>query len=286
MIKTGISADCVCDLPEEYIKLHDIGIAYFYIKTSTGRFRDGDEIDSRNIIEYLEEGGERAETFEPTPEEYKEHFESVLKKYDEVIHICISSFTSSAYKNACDALELMGEKGSCVHVIDSHHLSTGMGHMIIRAVEMRDEGCEPLKIVDELISLKKRVSTSFITMNADYLYRNGRVNKSVRDISVSLRLYPVLTMKDGRMTLKNIQTGSYEGAVVRYIKSELRHSRRINKKRLFITHAGCTVKMLAAVKAEIEKLCSFDEVIVTTASATVSGNCGPGAIGVLFINDD
>ncbi|MCI7766567.1 MAG: DegV family protein [Oscillospiraceae bacterium] len=285
-MKTGISTDCVCDLPEEYLKLHDIGIAYFYIITATGRFRDGEEIDSRNIIEYLEEGGEKAETFEPTPDEYKELFEQYLGKYDEIVHICISSDTSAAYKNACEGLELMGDMSSRVHVIDSHHLSTGMGHMIIRAVDMRDKGSGAEEIVSEMESLKKRVSTSFITRNVDYLYRNGRVSKSVRDFSAAFRVYPVLTMKNGRMTLKNVQTGSYEKSVVRYIKSELRHNRKINKKRLFITHAGCTVRMINALKAEIERLYSFDEVIVTTASATVSSNCGPGAIGVLYIIDE
>lgn len=286
MKKIGITTDCVCDLPGEYLDLNDIGIAYFYILTGTGRFRDGYEIDSRNIIEYLENGGEKAETIEPTPSEYRELFGNYLEKYDEVIHICISSYTSNAYENALAAQKLMGEKGRSVHIIDSHHLSTGMGHMIIRAVEMRDKGCSSEEITEEMVSMKKKVSTSFIVMNADYLYRNGRISKTIRDISASLRIYPVLTMKDGKMTLKNIQSGSYEKAVVRYIKSELRSSRRIDKKRLFITHAGCTVKMIAGIKAEVEKLCSFDEVIVTTASATVSGNCGPGAIGVLYVKDN
>lgn len=285
MKKIGITTDCVCDLPEEYLEINDVGVAYFYITTSTGRFCDGSEIDSANIIEYLETGGEKAVTTEPDAHKYKDIFENYLKKYDEIIHICISSYTSISYQNALAALDLMGDKSKCVHIIDSHHLSTGMGHMIIKAVEMRDKGSSAEEIIAEMAVLKKKISTSFITMNADYLYRNGRVSKTVRDISVLFRLYPVLTMKNGKMTLKSIQIGNYEKSVTQYIKSELRHNKKIDKRRLFITHAGCKVKMIAEVKAKIEKLCKFDEVIVTTASATVSGNCGPGALGVLFIKN-
>ncbi|MGN0692774.1 MAG: DegV family protein, partial [Oscillospiraceae bacterium] len=65
----------------------------------------------------------------------------------------------------------------------------------------------------------------------------------------------------------------------------LRRDGRINKKRLFITYAGCSVKTVSEISAEAEKLCKFDEVIITRASATVSSNCGPGTLGVLFVYD-
>ncbi|MGN0674552.1 MAG: DegV family protein [Oscillospiraceae bacterium] len=285
MKRVGITTDCVCDLPEEYLALHDIDIVYFYITTATGRFRDGYEITSENIIEYLEKGGTKAETAEPTSGEYKDFFENSLKKYDEIIHICISSYVSGSVVNAKAALELMGDNGKRVHVIDSWHLSTGMGHMIIKAVEMRDGGSSADEIAAEMESMKKKVSSSFITRSADYLYRNGRAGKRVRDITEMFNLHPVLHMKDGKMTLKSIKTGNYDKAVLKYIKSELKHNRKINMKRLFITHACCSVKTIADVKLLAEKYCRFDEIIVTKASATVSGNCGPGAIGVLYVNE-
>ncbi|MGN0667305.1 MAG: DegV family protein [Huintestinicola sp.] len=283
MKRIGITTDCVCDLPDEYLAVNDIGIAYFYIKTDTGRFRDGYEITSENIIEYLESGGNKAETCEPTPEEFKELFEEKLKKYDEIIHICISSFVSNSIRNAGLGVELMGDDGKKVKVIDSWHLSTGMGHMIIRAVEMRDSGSTSEEIAAEMDSMKNKVSSSFITRSADYLYRNGRAEKIVKDITDMFSLHPVLYMKDGRMTVKNIKAGNYDKAILNYVKSELKNNKRINMKRLFITHACCSVKTIADVKQLVGKYCEFSEVIVTKASSTVSGNCGPGAIGVFFV---
>ena len=285
MKKLAITTDCVCDLPDEYFKLHGVGIVYFYITTASGRFRDGYEITSENVIEYLDCGGERAETNAPEPEEYKEFFEKQLKFCEEVIHISISSHISNSCPNALAAIKLMGEQGERVHIVDSGHLSTGMGHMVIKAVEMCEGGKSAEEIVSEMQELKKRVSTSFIAKNADYLYRNGRVSKSIRDICAALSLHPVLSMRDGKMGVKALQIGNYDKSVKRYIKSELRHNNNINKKRLFITHAGCTIKTLGEVKALSEKLCSFDEVLVTKASATISSNCGAGTVGVLYINE-
>lgn len=286
MSKIGITTDCVCDLPEEYFEIHDVGIVYFYITTDTGRFKDVYEIDSRNLIEYLEDGGKKAETNAPDPMEYKEFFEEQLKKYDEIIHISISDKISLSYKNALAALESMGADKERVKVVDSKHLSTGIGHIVIKAVDMRDSGCTAAEIVEEAECIRKCISTTFIAKNADYLYRNGRVSKAVKDVCSVLMLHPVLTLKGGHITLKTLQIGDYAKSVKRYIKSELRRSGRINKRRLFITHAGCTVDEIAEVRDEVRKLCSFDEVIVTKASATISSNCGAGTLGVLFVNEN
>ena len=67
------------------------------------------------------------------------------------------------------------------------------------------------------------------------------------------------------------------------IRKKLRNSDKIDKTRLFITHAGLPAKSIEAIKSEINKLCSFEEITVTKASATVSSNCGPGTVGVLFV---
>lgn len=46
-----------------------------------------------------------------------------------------------------DAIKDMDGSGRRVTVIDTENLSTGMGHMIIKAVEMRDSGCSTAEIV-------------------------------------------------------------------------------------------------------------------------------------------
>ena len=283
MKSIGITADCVCDLPEHYIKENGIGLMYFYITTDTGRFQDGYVITSDNILEYLEEGGAKAGTYAPRPEEYREFFERHLEQYDELIHIAISGQVSPSCHNAVAALDQMGERGKRVTVIDSLHLSTGMGHMVMRAAELRNSGRSSAEIAAALLPMREKIATTFITRSTDYLYRNGQVSKRVGSLSKLLMLHPVLTLKKGRISLQTVRIGNYENSVMRYVRSALKNSGRIDTRRLFITHAGCTVKMIAQIRAEVDKLCKFDEVIVTQTSATVSSNCGPGTVGLMYI---
>lgn len=283
MKRIGITSDCACDLPEEYFEMHDVGIMYFYITTDTGRFRDGCEVDSQNIIEYLERGGIKAATCAPQPMEYEIFFGKQLEKYDEIIHISLSDRLSNSYTNAQTALSFMGRDSGRVSVIDSEQFSSGMAFMIIKAVEMRDSGCSASEIIQECSRIRTCISTSFIAKNADYLYRNGLTGRAVRTVCSTMLIHPVLALKNGRVALKKLEIGDYGKSVRSYIRSELSHSKTIDRKRAFITHAGCGVEMLAAVRAEVKRLCCFDEVIVAKASATISSNCGAGSIGVLFL---
>ena len=284
--KICITTDCVCDLPDEMLRDNDIDIVYFYIDTDTGRFRDRSEITAQNIFEYLKNGGKKSVTGAPPPEEFVEVFSKKLKIYDEVIHIATGNKISASVANSKAAVERMGSLGERVHIFDSGHLSTGIGHIVLKAAEMVKNGVnDSEKILAELEKMREMVSSSFMADSADYLYRNGKVSKAVQVICSIFNIHPVLAMKNGYLELKSIQIGNYEKSALRYVRKELKGN-KIRTDRLFITHAGCTANDIKLVRKEVSRVMKFDSVIVTKASATVSGNSGPRTFGVLYVKDE
>lgn len=283
--RVGIVAECVCDLPKSYLTEHHIDIVYFLIETDRGLFTDADEITAENVLGYMLSGRKAPRSSAPEPEVYRKIFEKNLEKYDEIILVAISAGISRSCANAEKAVSEMGETGKRVHIFDSKHLSTGLGHMVIKAAEAAESGMSAEEIISELASLRDRVSTSFITENVDFLYRSGKVSKKIEKICSTFHIHPVLAMKNGELTLKSVGIGKYERACSRYIRGELKHSDNIDKKTAFLTYAGCSVKMLERVKNEINDRCRFEKLIQTKASATVSSNCGPNSFGVLYIRN-
>ncbi len=283
--KVGIVAECVCDLPKSYLTEHNIDIVYFLIETDRGVFTDTDEITAENILGYMQSGGNKSMSSAPEPEVYRKVFEKNLKKYEELVLVAISSGISRSVANAEQAVSEMGEAGKRVHIFDSKHLSTGLGHMVIKAAETAEMGMTAEEIISELSELRERVSTSFITENVDFLYRSGKVSEKIKKICGAFNIHPVLAMKNGELTLKSVGIGKYEKACSRYIRSELKNSDKIDKKRAFLTYAGCSVKMLERIKNEINGKCRFEKLVQTKASATISSNCGPNSFGVLFIRN-
>lgn len=287
MKKLGISTDCLSDLPDDYLQAHSIDVMRFYIHTTnsrfTGKFKDGVEITARNVLEYLEDGGEMPKTRIADPGEYKTFFENNLKQYDEIIHFAISNKASLSYHNATESLSLLGENGKRITVIDSGHLSMGLGFMVLKAVEMRDNGKSTAEIVEATKDMRSKISSSFIVPTAEHLYHNGKISKSVKNLSGLFRSHPVFFMKDRKITLKSLRIGNYEKAVLRYVRSELKQSDKIDKRRLLITQAGCPQKILSQILAEIDKKCKFDKVIINKASATFTCNTGPAMVGLYYV---
>ncbi len=283
--KICITTDCVCDLPDEMLKKNNVDIIYFYVVTDSGRFKDVDEITAQNIFDYLINGGVKSITEAPHAEEFEKFFTEKLRYYDHVIHICISSKISKSVEYATQAVAKMGNDGKRVSVIDSWHLSTGIGHLVLQAAKMARGGAGREQIISEMEKMRGKVSTSFMADNADYLYLNGKVSRNVQKICSFFKIHPVLGMKDGYLKLKSFQIGDYEKSAVKYIQNELRHQKNINNKRLFVTHAGCSVSDIKMVKNEINRIMKFEEVTVTRASATISGNSGPRTFGILYIKE-
>lgn len=282
MSKVWITSDCTCDLSETLLDKYEVDVIYFYISTDRGCFKDRAEMTAANVVEYFENGGQRISTAAPAVSEYVDFFEKALQKHDEIIHITISSQLSMSYENAIIASRQFGGR---VHVIDSEHLSTGIAHVVIRAVEMARENKSRDEIIEELENMKKKVSTSFIADNADYLYRTGRVSKTVKNICTVFKIHPVLSVKEGKIILKTVQIGNLEKCTLGYVKKELRKSNRVNKQRLFITYSTCPVRVVGKIKEQVNACCSFEEVWETKASATITSNCGANTVGVLFVKE-
>lgn len=281
--KVGIVAECVCDLPKNLLRQYDVDIVYHVIETEHGVFTDTDEITAENILSHMENGGLMTRSDAPSAKVYRETFERNFEKYEEVVHIAISSHISRSVTNVRAAIEEMGEQGKKIHLIDSGHLSSGIGFMIIRAAELAMQGYAADSICEKMEELKGKISTSFMTQNANYLHRNGLVPDWVKIICNLFYIHPILNMKNGKMKLKGILFGNYDRACLRYVRRELKHNKAIDKNRAFITYVGCSVKQLQSIKEETEKYMIFDHLTLVEASATISSNCGAGTFGLIYI---
>ena len=79
----------------------------------------------------------------------------------------------------------------------------------------------------------------------------------------------------------------YRGKDVKYVmdyvkdmETDLKNAR---KDRVFITHSGCDKEIVDSVKEYLQSLNHFNEILETRAGSVVSSHCGPGTLGVLFI---
>lgn len=277
--KIAITAECICDLPEEWVQKLQIGLMYCYVHTKEGRFCDISEVYSDSLLDYLKVEGNYAHSSTAPPEEYEYFFADVLEKAEHVIHITASVDLSGAYPYALQASKSFDN----VTVIDSGHISSGHGLMVLSAASMAAEGKEVKEICDALEKYKEQVFSNFLVPSTETLYRNGKVGAAVHKLCHSLNLHPVLSMQQDKLKLWTMKMGNMHRVNRSYVKKLLRHKTEIDTRLLFLTYAGCTVQQIDEVLAEVEKYVKFDEIVLQKASATVSSNCGVGTFGLMFI---
>ena len=275
-----ITSESVADLSPELIEKYGIAIIPHKVRTEEGLFKDGKEIETQGVLKYMEDPNRIVLPQGPTVREVEEFFAKQLAGANNVIHISISSkIEHSGYAPALEASKSFDN----VFVIDSAHLSSGQGLMAVAAAQMAENGLSAEQIVNELELCKKKIHTSFIVDNLDFLSRAGQVGNGTANIVKSLMGRPVLKLRKGKMGVGMTYFGNREHAWKAYINSVLANAANIDTRILFITYVGISKRDTDWIREQVEKYVHFDEIYFKQASPAVSVNCGPGTFGLLYM---
>ena len=171
--------------------------------------------------------------------------------------------------------------------MDSHNLSTGIGHLVIEAAEMIEKGRSASDIVKQLNQMAGRVHSSFILDTLEYMAAGGRCSMITSMGANLLRLKPCIEVdnQSGSMRVGKKYRGNLSDVLVRYTKDKLGSCAKINTKRIFITYSSMEEKNVDLVEKAIQEILPFQEIYRTHASCTISCHCGPNTLGILFMTE-
>ena len=155
--------------------------------------------------------------------------------------------------------------------------------MIIEAALMAQEGMDRASIVEKIEELKPRVRSSFVVDTLTYLHRGGRCSSVAALAGGMLKLHPKIVVEEGAMHAAKKYRGKMDFVILDYAKEMEEDLKQAKKDRVFITHSGCNQETIDSVKAYLESLGQFEEILITRAGGVISSHCGPGTLGVLFI---
>ena len=275
----GITTESVADLPTEIIRKYDIGIIPHRVFTQEGVFRDGKEINTDGLLGYMESPDHKVKAGAPDISEHEDFFANYLTDVNNIIHIAISSeVTNSGYHAAVEASKAFDN----VTVIDSRHLSSGQGLMVMEACRLAEEGRSPAEIAGVMSKYNERIHTSFVVNELDFLARAGQVSPRIANLTHALMIRPVLIMKKGKLKIGKVYLGSKERAWKKYIDSVLMPYHNIDTSILFVTYVGLTSRDKEFIRSYIDKKMKFDKIYFRMASPAIAVNCGSGTFGLLY----
>ena len=278
-----IISDSTCDLSKELIEKYGIRIIPLYVRLGEDEYKDGVNITPEELYKWSDDHGETPKTAASSVADIEEYIDK--DGDDEYIIFTISSQMSANFNNCKLAAEDL-EMEDRIFVIDSANLSTGIGLQVLRAAELAAEGKKAAEIVSYIESIKGKVRASFVIDTLVYLHRGGRCSGLAAFFGSALKLHPRISVDDGAMHPEKKYRGKIDRCVLDYVKDMEPALVKAEKARGFITHSGCDSAIVDSVKAYLESLNHFDEILETRAGAVISSHCGPGTLGVLFISGE
>ena len=135
-------------------------------------------------------------TSQPSPADVMEMWDDILKEYEEIIHIPMSSGLSSSCETA---IALAQDYDGRVHVVDNQRISITQRQSVLDALWMAGQGMSAQEIVDVLMREKLEASIYITVDTLKYLKKGGRVTAAGAALGTVLNIKPVLQIQGEKL---------------------------------------------------------------------------------------
>lgn len=279
MKSIAIVTDSNCGMSPAQVK--DLGIYMlpmpFFIDDK--EYLEDIDMNQSEFFQHLEQNpGCRVSTSQPTPESVTTLWDKLLKDYDEIVHIPMSSGLSSSMQTARMLAE---DYDGRVRVVNNQRISGTLRYSAIEAIQQA-KNCLSADEIGTWLEETRFDSSIYITVaTLKYLKQGGRITPAAAAIGTMLRLKPVLQIQGEKLDAfsKARTMTQAKNTMTKAIKDDIadRFGEKIN---LDVIHSH---NLEAAEEFRKEVLTTFPnigEVNIFPLSLSVSCHIGPGSLAL------
>ncbi|MBQ8822810.1 MAG: DegV family protein [Lachnospiraceae bacterium] len=219
-------------------------------------------------------------TSQPSPDAVMKLWDKVLKEYDEILHIPMSSGLSGSCQTAMMLAQDYDEK---VCVVNNQRISVTQRQSVLDALELskRDKSAaEIAKILED----DKFNSSIYITLDTlHYLKKGGRLTPAVAAIGTLLRIKPVLQIQGEKLDTFAKARTTKQGKTIMMdaIKNDIDNRFKVDYTDMHLQIAHTENEAAAELlKDELLELYPGSEIVINPLSLSVSCHIGPGALAI------
>lgn len=244
--------------------------------------REEIDLSQEAFYQILSENGD-VSTSQPSPADITDLWDEVLKSYDEIVHIPMSSGLSGSCQTA---MMLADDYDGRVHVVDNQRISVTQKLAVFDAVNMVKAGMSAAQIKEKLTEEKLIASIYIMVDTLKYLKKGGRITPAAAMLGTVLKLKPVLTIQGEKLDAYAKVRGQKQAkktmieAMKKDMEERFAEERKAGLMELAVAHTNNFAEA-ESFKAELQNV--FPDVplrFVDPLSLSVSCHIGPGALAV------
>ncbi|MBE5822716.1 MAG: DegV family protein [Butyrivibrio sp.] len=221
-------------------------------------------------------------TSQPTPDSLMTLWDKVLKDYEQIIYIPMSSGLSGSCQSAY--MIAQEEYEGKVFVVDNQRISVTQRQSAIDAKDMAEAGFSAEEIRNKLLETKMESSIYIMLDTLHYLKKGGRITPAAAALGTLLRLKPVLQIQGEKLDAfaKARTTAQGKSIMINAIKSDIETRFGGMENGDFWIAGAYTNNLEAATewKKEVEAAIPGFDMHLDPLSLSVGCHIGPGALAV------
>lgn len=219
-------------------------------------------------------------TSQPSPEAVMNLWNNILKEYDEIVHIPMSSGLSGSCQSA---LMLAEDYDGKVQVVNNQRISVTQRQSCLDAKLLSEKGMNAKEIKDFLEADKFNSSIYIMLDTLYYLKKGGRITPAAAAIGTMLRLKPVLQIQGEKLDAfaKARTTNQGKSIMINAIKNDIenRFGGMTEDKHIWLQIAYTYNREAAENYAqEIAALFPGYDIHIAPLSLSVACHIGPGSL--------
>ena len=250
----------------------------FYINEEM--FYEDIDLSQEQFYEKLQAGGD-IKTSMPLVGDVTDKWDELLKEYDEVVYIPMSSGLSSSCETA---YMLSQDYDGKVEVVNNQRISVTMRQSVLDATNLAHAGKSAKEINDILEAAKVDSSICIMVDTLTYLKKGGRITPAAAALGTLLKLKPVLQIQGEKLDAfaKARTVKQAKNIMIEAMKSDFEKrfdsadGRNINLEMAYTDDLEAAL----AFKEEVQAAFPENEIVLNPLSLSVSCHIGPGALAI------
>lgn len=238
---------------------------------------------TEEFYKYLAEGA-NISTSQPSPESVMNLWDELLKEYDEIVHIPMSSGLSGSCQSA---LMLAQDYDGKVQVVNNQRISVTQRQSALDAKELAEKGMNAAEIKEFLENDKFNSSIYIMLDTLYYLKKGGRITPAAAALGTILKLKPVLQIQGEKLDAfaKARTTNQGKSIMMNAISNDIENrfgglANGAGNIWLQIAHTDNEEAALNLKKELEEQFQGYLPIYVDKLSLSVSCHIGPGALAI------
>lgn len=283
-----IATASTCDIDRSWLNEHDIPLISYTFEVNDKVYVDDCRQETRSALYKEMREGHQPNTSQITTYAYYEFFKELLQSGKPVLFMDMDKALSASFFNSERAAEQIKEDmpDARLYIMDTRCVTMGLSLLLMKCVEMADNGKSFEEVVDWAESHKLRIAHRFMVDDLEWLRRGGRLSNASAIIGSLLSIKPLIYIDDDGKLLAYNKIRGRKKAIRELLNSVDHDIGDATGKDIIVGHSDTPEEGEKWKQMVMEKYPDARSVSLMELGPVIGCHIGPGFLSIVYISEN